>query len=104
MAWGCSADAGQCSVPSGLSGVTAVAAGFYHSLASKSNGTVVAFGCQGGYDFGQSSVPSGLSDVTAVAAGIGHSLALKGDGTVVAWGCGNGNDSGNAACRVASPV
>jgi hypothetical protein len=75
VAWGCGIDLGQCSVPSGLSGVTAVAAGFSHSLAVKGDGTVVAWGCNGP-DFGQCSVPGGLSGVTAVAAGRWHSLAL----------------------------
>jgi hypothetical protein len=66
--------------------VTAIAAGLYHSLALKGDGTVVAWGCLD-HDFGQCSVPGGLSDVTAIAAGGFHSLALKSDGTVVAWGC-----------------
>ncbi|MBF0528707.1 MAG: hypothetical protein HQK55_05440 [Deltaproteobacteria bacterium] len=74
---------GQTTVPSGLTGVTAIAAGSYHSLALKSDGTVVAWGNNG---FGQTSVPAGLSGVTAIAGGYGHSLALKSDGTVVAWG------------------
>ncbi|HZS86227.1 MAG TPA: MBG domain-containing protein [Chloroflexota bacterium] len=87
VAWGCGGglDFGQCSVPAGLSGVTAIAAGDYHSLALKSDGTVVAWGCQG-YDYGQCSVPAGLSNVTAIAAGPFDSLAIKSDGTVVAWG------------------
>ena len=43
VAWGCGGVGawGQCSVPSGLSGVTAIAAGNYYSLALKSDGTVV---------------------------------------------------------------
>jgi hypothetical protein len=99
IAWGCSSfDAGQCSVPSGLSGVTAIAAGTYQGLALKGDGTVVAWGC--GIFYGQCSVPSGLSGVTAIAAGQFHSLALKGDGTVVAWGCGAGGDFGQ--CSVPS--
>jgi len=83
---------GACSVPSGLSDVTAVAAGSDFSLALKNDGTVVAWGC--GFNYGECSVPSGLSGVTAIAAGHFHSLALKGDGTVVAWGCGGGFDYG----------
>jgi len=95
VAWGCGAgyDFGQCSVPSGLSGVAAIAAGPWHSLALKGDGTVVPWGLC----FGQCSVPSGLSGVTAVAAGGSHSLALKGDGTVVAWGCGAGYDFGQCS-------
>jgi hypothetical protein len=78
VAWGCGAfgDKGQCRVPSGLSAVTAIAAGQFHSLALKGDGTVVAWGCGAGGDFGQCSVPSGLSGVTAIAASLAHSLAL----------------------------
>jgi alpha-tubulin suppressor-like RCC1 family protein len=89
VAWGCIgqyADFGQCNVPSGLSGVTAIAAGPGNGLALKSDGTVVAWGCNG-TGAGPCAVPSGLSGVTAIATDGGHSLALKSDGTVVAWGC-----------------
>jgi hypothetical protein len=63
-------------VPSDLSGVTAVAGGVVHSLALKSDGTVLAWGCGDGTDLGQCSVPSDLSGVTAIAGGLWHSLAL----------------------------
>ena len=96
VAWGCALagfDFGQCSVPTGLPGVTAIAASDSHSLALKSDGTVVAWGCANANfgNKGQCDVPGGLSGVTAIAAGFSDSLALKGDGTVVAWGCAGGN-------------
>jgi Regulator of chromosome condensation (RCC1) repeat len=89
IAWGCGNgnDWGQCSVPSGLSDVTAIAAGGFHSLALKNNGSVVAWGCGDGTDVGQCRVPNGLSGVTSIAAGLLDSLAVKNDGAVVAWGC-----------------
>ncbi len=75
-----------------MNGAISVAASGEHSLALKSDGTVVAWG----YDpHGESTVPSGLNGVVAIAAGgnaegvyfySGFSLALKSDGTVVAWG------------------
>jgi len=55
----------------------------YHSLALKSDGTVVAWGDD---YYGQSAIPAGLSGVVSISAGSNHSLALKSDGTVVAWG------------------
>jgi len=64
-----------------------IAAGHAHSLALKSDGTVVAWGCGSApIDDGQCNVPSGLSGVTAISAGSIHSLALKSDGTMAAWG------------------
>jgi Regulator of chromosome condensation (RCC1) repeat/PASTA domain len=102
VAWGCERivpDEGWCNVPGGLSGATAIAAGSSHSLALKSDGTVVAWGCAVG-DHGQCSVPAGLSGVTAIAAAGYHSLALKSDGTVVAWGCGFPADSGQCSVPV----
>ncbi|UQN09270.1 hypothetical protein [Deinococcus sp. QL22] len=81
-AWGKN-DAGQTSVPAGLSGVVAVSAGGDHTLALQADGTVIAWGKN---EWGQTDVPAGLSGVVAVAAGRYHSVALKADGTVVAWG------------------
>jgi hypothetical protein len=80
---------GQTNLPPGLSNVIAIAAGGNHSLALKTNGTVVAWGENtdaNGAFAGQSVVPAGLSNVVAIAAGEFHSLAVKSDGTIVTWG------------------
>lgn len=81
-----------------LSGVIALAAGSNHSLALRSDGTVVAFGQNflgqlGTATNSGSTAPNptpavvpGLTDVVAIAAGFSHSLALKNDGTVLAFG------------------
>jgi len=70
-------------VPTNLSNVVAIAGGGFHSLALKSDGTVVAWGLT---NSGQTTVPLGLTNVSSIAAGSSHSLALKSDGTVVSWG------------------
>jgi len=77
----------------GVSGVTAVAGGQWHSLALKDDGSVWAWGNN---TFGQLGVTStrhgespemvaGLTDVRAISSGEHHCLALK--KTVV---CGHG--------------
>lgn len=79
---------------SGISGtVTQVAAGWYHSLALASDGTVWAWGNNQYGELGDgnviqsdSPVKLGLSNVTQIAAGDDWSLALRSDGTVWAWG------------------
>ncbi|HLE17979.1 MAG TPA: carboxypeptidase regulatory-like domain-containing protein [Syntrophales bacterium] len=79
---------------SNLSGGTAIAAGSYHTVALKDDGTVWVWGSNikgqlGNGSTTQSTVPvqiSGLPSVTAVAAGYTHTVALKSDGTVWAWG------------------
>jgi uncharacterized delta-60 repeat protein len=62
-----------------FSGPSALAAGWRHSLALRSDGTVVAWG-------DAPAIPDGLSHVVAIASEGGHNLALRSDGTVVAWG------------------
>jgi hypothetical protein len=78
----------------GLSGVVAVAAGTFHSVALKQNGTVWAWGSNTYGQLGDGSgadsltpvVVAGTDGVISVAAGQYHTLALKPDGTVWAWG------------------
>lgn len=84
------------SVPVGVvgltSGVTAIAAGKFHSLAIQ-NGAAYGWGSntlgQVGADVVTSNVPVGVmgltSGVTAITAGQNHSLAIK-DGAVYGWG------------------
>ena len=90
VAWG--GDFDLTTIPDNVSNVTAIACGAVHTMALKSDGTVVAWGDRlGPNNYGQIDVPSGLSNVTAIAAGTLHSLALMKNGTVVAWGAGIAN-------------
>jgi hypothetical protein len=79
------------------SGVTAVGGGFSHTLALKSDGTVLAWGANSNGQLGDGTTAkrltpvqtSGLgigSEVAVVSAGGFHSLALQSNGTVLAWG------------------
>jgi alpha-tubulin suppressor-like RCC1 family protein len=69
--------------PGGLTNIVAIAAGAYHSLALKDDGTVYAWGWNSG---GQSTPPPGLTGGTAISGGYAFSVALKSDGTLVTWG------------------
>jgi len=63
----------QIEVPAGLTGIVAISAGGYHSLALRRDGTVFAWG----YDEqGEIDVPARLSGVRAISAGWFHSLEL----------------------------
>ncbi len=71
-----------------------ISMGCYHGLALKADGTVWAWGANGGGQLGDGTTANrttaarvpGLDHVVAVSAGSGHCLALKADGTVWAWG------------------
>lgn len=77
----------------GLSNVTDIAAGDYHSMALQSDGTVWVWGNnawgQLGTGGGDSLTPTqvpGLSNITAIGIGRYHSFAVENDGTLWAWG------------------
>ena len=83
-----------------LTSVVRIAAGYVHSLAVESDGTVWEFGTLVGY-YGTSflvanprQVP-GLTSIVGVAAGQGHNLAVRADGTVWAWGINERGQLGN---------
>ncbi len=69
VAWGNVEVPEAYNVPDGLTGVVAIAAGGWHSLALKQDGTVVAWGEN---NQGECDVPSDLSGVVAIAAGYDH--------------------------------
>lgn len=72
-------------VPNGLTNVTAVSAGEYHSLALKQDGHVVAW-AWGSNTYGETNVPPDLTNAVAVVAGGYFSMALRNDSTITAWG------------------
>lgn len=86
-----------------LRGVTAVAAGYMHSLALTSTGDVWAWGSNGWGQLGSGTTESratplkveGLPPIAAIAAGAYHSLALSRTGKVWAWGYNNSGQIGN---------
>ena len=73
----------------------ALAAGGNHSLALRSDGTVVGWGDNGS---DQGTVPTDLNGVVAIACGDYHSLALRNDGTVVAWGRNTSGQTEGSGC------
>jgi alpha-tubulin suppressor-like RCC1 family protein len=97
---------------SGLSGVAAVSAGTYHSLALLRNGAVDAWGDNEFGQLGDGTIESratpvavsGLSAVTAISAGVFFDDALLSSGTVMSWGLndegqlGDGKSSGPEQC------
>lgn len=94
----------------GLSDIISLAAGSFHSMALKSDGTVWAWGGNnegqlGNGTFDNQSSPIQVSDpsdasgylqgVVAIAAGEKHSLAVNNDGSIFAWGWNNIGQLGN---------
>ena len=78
--WGGS---GAHDAPSDLTNAVAVAGGSEHSVALRSDGTVVAWGDN---TYGQTNVPANLTNVVMVASGSDHCVILRANGFVVGWG------------------
>ncbi len=115
---GCECAGSPGTVP-GISDATQVSGGYYHSVALRANGSVVAWGYNGSGQLGDGTLTNsptpvavkGISNAIAVAAGGYSSMALLSNGTVVAWGdnedgeLGQGTTSGPEACECsATPV
>lgn len=73
--------------------IARIAAGWYHSLAVKSDGTVWVWGDNSYGQLGDGTtvskttpVQNGLTGAASIEGGYDHSLAVKLDGTVWAWG------------------
>ena len=79
MAWG-NNNYGQTNVPPGATNVIALAAGRYHSLALRADGTVIGWGLN---TSGQATALSNAVNAVAIAAGRDQSLALLQDGSAV---------------------
>ncbi|HXA43248.1 MAG TPA: fibronectin type III domain-containing protein [Candidatus Solibacter sp.] len=98
----------------GTANITAVASGFYHSLALNSSGQVLAWGYNVYGQLGQPTstttnstptVVSGLPTIKAIAAGFEHSLAIDTTGRVWAWGYNPyGGLGNNTTTNSATPV
>lgn len=88
----------------GITDAQEVSAGYYHSCAVRSNGTIA---CWGGGDDGQLGngtnthtvntfvLVSNISNGSKITNGANHSCALKSDGSVVCWGNGASGRLGN---------
>ena len=71
-----------------------MAAGDYHSVARRSDGTVIAWGYNGHGQCAVPPLPPGLA-YERIAAGKGFTLASRSDGVILAWG-----ENGLGQCQV----
>ena len=89
-----------------LQNIIALSAGFDHSLALKSDGTLLSWGSDSAGQLGdstalaQQSTPvavQGSSEIIGIASGIYHNVALKSDGTLLSWGNNDQKQLGNGS-------
>ncbi|MCB0757617.1 MAG: hypothetical protein KDC01_04095 [Flavobacteriales bacterium] len=88
----------------GLTGVTAIATGGYHTLALVNDGSIRAWGLNANGQLGDVTVENRPSPVnvvgptaTAVAAGNNHSLLLRANGSIWAWGANGQGQLGDGS-------
>ena len=96
-----------------LVNVVALAAGEFHSLALKADGTVWAWGYNNDFQIGNSNKATSvyspvqvtnLANIVAIAAGGSLSMALKADGTVWVWGDNSHGQAGNGYKSTSQPI
>lgn len=100
----------------GIDGLVEIAAGTFHMLALKKDGTVWAWGSNDDKQLGNDKIPknspgsavpvqvSGIKNAIAISAYRSNSYALLSDGTVWAWGYGNMGMAGDGAALTGSMI
>lgn len=84
-----------------ITSVRAIAAGAYHSLALRSDGTVWAWGYNVHGELGDGTTKNSNAarqvaiSMMAIGAGSNHSLALRSDGALMAWGLNSSGQLGD---------
>src|SRR5262249_8094691 len=92
-----------------LSNIIAIAAGDYHTVALRNDGTVWAWGNNGLGQLGDDTFTGRqtpvqvkglngvgfLTNIVAIAAGTSHTLAIRRDGAVFAWGYNSSSQLGD---------
>jgi len=91
VGWGRSAEV-QTTTPAAIGLVVQIAAGDYHSVALRHDGSVL---CWGSNADGQCNTPANLGPVKRIAAGYNTTIALLRTGSVACWGV-----NGNGECNV----
>jgi alpha-tubulin suppressor-like RCC1 family protein len=89
--------------PTALKNITAIAAGWQHSMALTNDGYVYSWGANDEGQLGNNDNASsshiiqaqGLTEVTAIAAGEQHSMAVRSDGNLWVWGWNNTGQLGD---------
>ena len=102
------------SVVGGFTDWCQVSAGYRHSIAVRTNGTIWAWGLNNAGQLGDNTIVSrsspvsvvgGFTDWCQVSAGYRHSIAVRTNGTLWAWGCnGTGQLGDNTTVSRSSPV
>jgi len=103
------------SVVGGFTDWCQVSAGSFHTVAVRTNGTLWAWGFNGGGRLGDGtltsrsspvSVVGGFTDWCQVSAGAGHTAAVRTNGTLWAWGCNFSGQLGDGTTTTSrlSPV
>jgi alpha-tubulin suppressor-like RCC1 family protein len=90
FSWGTNSPEGRLSVPADLLNVKSIDAGFNHSVALKSDGTLVVWGGNGGSE-NIATVPTGLANIAEIDCGWAWTLVRRENGSLFAWGA---DDSG----------
>jgi alpha-tubulin suppressor-like RCC1 family protein len=88
ICWGQN-DRGQTLVPPSATNVVGLAAGDYHLVALRGDGTVLAWGASNynnGFVPDLIQVPPDATNVVGIAAGSAHTLAVRTNNTVLLWG------------------